>query len=427
MYQYLRLNAPLKQKVEEYIPTSIEYLKKTKKRKKVEPYVPHTTGAIPNHLIYIPTHTPQPSKCASTDVNCLEFTATVFNTEKIRRLIRKNGFVIVSGVLRTDECKEVIDGVWKCMEKITRGELNRNNPSTWGSITEQRNVRDVYRDNGIAHAEFMWKVRQNPNVLRVFSTLLRCRPKELLASFDGVSVQTPPEEREKENGKQKQQSCQSRTTSGWYCKNSWYHVDSINASTHRLQSWVTARDVNPGDYTLGVFVGSHKSFDDFRQRFNLVTNAAKIYELRTKEEMDYYETRYRQIRISCPAGSLVVWDSRLVHSALEPLRNRKNPNHRTVCFLSYENRHKTSRQILDQRVSLYRNRRATTTHWADSHSTVPEKNFLGNLTNLKTSPPETDMLKSLVGFPESVLSLSKYNNDLKKKYIFGEVGYRRFS
>ena len=381
LYDDYYIPEPYTQTKDLYIPTPIKRLKKLKKTK-VEPYVPRIISLNPST-------NPQPSRYASTDVNWLDFTTTVSNPEKIRRLIEKNGFVIVKDVLNADECKEVIDEIWDSMEKITAKlhvELDRNKPATWSNIKKQHNIRNIYCNHGIAHTDVLWKIRQNSNILQVYSTLLRCRPKDLLVSFDGVSVHTPPE--------------YSNNKRGWYNNNSWYHVDS-GTNRQCFQSWVTARDVNPGDYTIGFFVKSHKSFNNFRRRFN-ITSKKNFYKLRTKQEMEYYEARHHQIRISCPAGSLVVWDSRLLHSGLEPLRTRTNPNHRTVCFVSYGNRVNATPKTLHKRISLYRNRRATT-HWTDINlCTIPEKK-IGNLTKLETFPLETKMLKSLVGFNESEL------------------------
>lgn len=360
---------------DKYIPTPLEKLKKMKKAK-VEPYIPFSN--------------PQPSHHASTKVNYSNYTTTVSNSEEIQRLIKKNGFVIVKDVLNANECKEMIDGIWDSMEKITAKlnvPLDRNKSSTWGSIKKQHNIHNIYCDHGIVHTDALWKVRQNPNILRVYSKLLRCRPKDLLVSFDGVSVQTPPE----------YNNCKR----GWYNNDSWYHVDS---GTHKqcFQSWVTARDVNPEDYTIGFFVKSHKSFNNFRKQFN-ITSKKNFYKLRTKREVEYYETKHRQIRISCPAGSLVVWDSRLMHSGLKPLKTRTKPNHRTVCFISYGNRFNAAPKTIIKRINLYNNRRATT-HWTDSNLCIAPEVKLEGLTKLETFPLETETLKSLVGFPDSKLS-----------------------
>lgn len=288
------------------------------------------------------------------------------------------------------------------MEQITTGlkvPLKRYVPTTWRSIKKQEHSRNVYTDHGIAHADFLWKVRQNDRAMRVFSKLYNCNPGDLLVSFEGVAVQTPPEKTPGGNG--------------WY-KNCRYHVDQ--SFTHKkrecFQSWVTAHGIAPGDYTVGFFVGSHHSFRAFGDKFN-ITAKDDFFKLRTREHMHFYETRHRQIRITCKAGSMVLWDSRLLHSDLGPLRGRETPNFMTACLLSYSPRLVVPQRVLEKRIGLFRKRSATT-HWSNSRlKAVPGKKFKldaegHGLRKLKTKPQETDELKSLVGYPNSVLSRSPF-------------------
>ena len=339
---------------------------------------------------------PQPSKgVAGENVDCAEeFTTTLQNTKKIEQLLADNGFVIIRNVLNAAECQEIIDGVWDSMEKITADleiPLDRNNRQTWASMKKQENIRNMYSQHGIVHAEFFWKLRQHPNILAVFSLLYNCQPKDLLASFDGLCMQTPPE--------------YSTRGRGWY-HSSWYHVDQSYTRPKKecFQSWVTARDVRPNDYTIGFFKGSHKSFREFGEKFG-IKKRGDLNKLETPEQMEFYESRHQQIRITCPAGSLVVWDSRLLHSGLEPLRGREKPNFRTVCYLSYGPRHDVRPHILQKRIDLFRKRRATS-HWTHVHMrTIPDKPPTeSRIWQLQTEPLQTDLLKWLVGFPESEMS-----------------------
>ena len=335
---------------------------------------------------FIPS--PQPSRgVLGKNVDCAkEFTAELWDYTKIDRLLTENGFVIVKDVLNAEECREIIDGVWDSMEEITSNleiPLDRNDPKTWKSMKKQANIRNMYKYHGIVHAEFMWKLRQHPNVLNIFSKIYKCQPQNLLASYDGLSMQTPPE--------------YSKT--GWF-RSCWYHVDQSYARPQRecFQGWVTARDIDPGDYTTGFFVGSHKSFKEFGERFG-VTNKEDFNKLKTKEQMEFYESRHDQIRVTCPAGSLVVWDSRLLHSGLEPLKGRKNPHYRTICFLSYGPRFNVSNHILKKRQNLYKNRRATS-HWSHMNlRTIPEKTPPDpRIKKLESKPLETATLRKLVGY-----------------------------
>lgn len=339
-----------------------------------------------------PTRDPIIVKITDDDNDDKNFVATLSDDIKIENSLTENGFVIIENVINENECRQIIDGVWESMEAITADlpvPFDRNKPETWRYAKQQENVRNMYRSHGIAHSSFMWKLRQHPNVLLIFSRLYGC--KDLLVSFDGLSMQTPPET--------------TIGTRGWYANNSWYHVDQSYTRPKKecFQSWITARDVNPGDYTIGFFAKSHKSFEEFGKKFN-VTKKDNFYKLTTQEEMDFYESRHQQIRIACPAGSLVLWDSRMLHSGLQPLPNRKKPNFRTVCFLSYLPRHRVPRKIIEKRISFFEKRIATG-HWSDSNmkKLYENANFFNPLIKkLETEPPETEMLRSLVGYEKKI-------------------------
>lgn len=335
---------------------------------------------------------PQPTQRARGETTdcCGDFTVSFLDEDetKIKRLLDEYGFAIVTDVLTDQECQRVIDGVWDSVEKITKGldiPVDRNNSLTWSGIRKQENIRNLYKFHGIAHAEFLWTLRQNPNILRIFSSLYNCRPEDLLASFDGLSMQTPPE---------------YGNNRGWYNNNSWYHVDQSYTRPKRecYQGWVTARDVRPGDYTTGFFVGSHKSFEDFGKKFKS-TKKDDFNKLLGREQMEFYEARHDQIRVSCPAGSLIVWDSRSLHSGLDPVKERKRPNERIICFLSYGPRFGASKKFLQKRIGLYESRRATS-HWAHMNlRTIPEKKpSHAGIRKLESSPIETKCLRLLVGY-----------------------------
>ena len=345
---------------------------------------------------------PEPSAgVINIQTDCSEFTAKFGNTSKIRRLLEEEGFAIITDVLNADECKDIIDGVWDSMEKITAGldvPVNRKKKETWSSVKQQEKLRDIYSHHGIAHAEFLWRLRQKPKILSIFCDAYGgdCRPEDLLVSFDGLSFQTPPEYNKRGNG--------------WY-KNCWYHVDQSYTRPDRecFQSWVTAYDVNPGDFTIGFFAGSHKSFEKFGKKFG-VKKRDNNYKLQTQEEIDFYESKHRQIRVTCPKGAVVIWDSRVVHTGLEPVKGRLKPNFRTVCFLSYGPRKNVPVKTLERRVTIYKNRKATT-HWAHKNVRTLSENNLKNskLIKLKSNPPETKLMRNLIGYPLSVLELSPYN------------------
>jgi len=60
----------------------------------------------------------------------------------------------------------------------------------------------------IGHMQSVWNIRQNKNIVDIFSTLWNCTNEELLVSFDGISFNLPPEVMKR----------------GWNRNNTWYHT-----------------------------------------------------------------------------------------------------------------------------------------------------------------------------------------------------------
>ena len=335
---------------------------------------------------FIPSPQPIVNGVRGIDTDCSEFSINMNNgLDEIKTLMKENGFVIVQNVLSDNECREMIEGMWSSLSKITNYRFSIEKPNTWNYLKELKPFRNIYVTNGIVHANFIWNLRQNTNVLKIFSTIYDCKIEDLLVSFDGASVHMPSGKGNNGNSSR-----------------SWYHVDkSFEKKKQKIQcyqSWITGLDVNDEDYTIGFFRGSHHSFDEFGTKFG-INNQNNFYKLKTKEEMKFYEDKHDQIRIKCPAGSLVLWDSRVLHSGLVPMKDRKVPNFRAITFLSYGRRCDTNKRTLNRRREIFEKRRATT-HWASVDvKMVPEdKNIDVLISKLNDNVNETRLMRSLIGY-----------------------------
>lgn len=91
----------------------------------------------------------------------------------------------------------------------------------------------------------LWDARQNAGVIEPFSVLHGgVPPKDLLVSFDGLSVHFPPEE----------------TGRGWFRKH-WFHTDqaSTKEGRHCVQGLLSLHDVREGDATLRVLAATPRT------------------------------------------------------------------------------------------------------------------------------------------------------------------------
>ncbi len=171
----------------------------------------------------------------------------------------------------------------------------------------------------IGQAQFLWDLRQNPKVVKVFQTLWDIEnPEGLLTSFDGASIHLPPE----------------TTGKGWDTGKGWLHTDQsfIRNKFECVQSWVTAVNVKEGDATLAFLDGSHDCHEIVAKKFN-ITDKSDWYKLNDEELQFYAKLGCHLTHIKCPAGSMVLWDSRTIHSGKQPDKDRFAPNIRCVGYV----------------------------------------------------------------------------------------------
>ncbi len=144
------------------------------------------------------------------------------------------------------------------------------------------------------------------------------------------------------------------------------HLDQrlSDPSFQCIQGWVTALDVNPLDATLAVYEGSHRHFAAFARRFNLRDQKTDWYKLANNAQQEFFSVEKGcPLRcIQCPAGSLVLWDSRTVHQGMESIEGRALPNTRCVTFVCYTPRRMATDAELKRKRHDFETCR-TTNHW----------------------------------------------------------------
>jgi hypothetical protein len=245
------------------------------------------------------------------------------NSNNLKDIISKYGVAIIPNILNDEECLNMINNMWNYLEFITSEwdvPINRNKYDTWHLIKYLTYYSSIFQFWNIGHSQMCWDVRQNPKIVEIFAKFWDVQPEQLLASFDGGSFIFPPE----------------ITDFYWDNDNQpWFHTDQsyLDSSFQNLQSWVTAYDVDENDATLVFLEGSHNYHSEFAIKFK-ITNLAKFYKL-NEEELNDYLTHFEIKKISCPKGSLVIWDSRTIHYGSGPIKNRNKENIRCISYLCY--------------------------------------------------------------------------------------------
>lgn len=302
-----------------------------------------------------------------------EYKKYVCSSDTLWSTLQEYGVAIIPSVLSTKECDDMVNGMWDVLEHITQnfdpkttpGPMDRNNESTWRSFYELFPSHSMLVQHwGIGHAPYIWELRQNPKILKIWTDFWGLKsPNELLVSFDAVSYHLPPE----------------ITNKGWYAPRGkikesgtkvvgWLHSDQSYTRNdfECVQSWVTGLDVNDGDASLVMLEGSHKYHGAFAKKFNM--NNADFCKLSEPAHYDFYikggpgrEPCPRRV-IKCPKGSLVFWDSRTIHSGQEAVKTRSKPNIRSVVYLCYSPRVQATDKALEKKVKYFEEQRMTN-HW----------------------------------------------------------------
>lgn len=284
------------------------------------------------------------------------------NLDEAKTKLEQYGVAILTNILTPNECEEMKSGMWDYLEHITSDfpvPIKRDNPTSWKELKQLYPKHSMLIQQwSIGHAQFIWILRENPRVVEVFSKLWNVPMTELLTSFDGASFHMPPE----------------TTGSGWFRGKSWLHTDQsyLRNGFECIQGWVTAYDVNPGDATLTFLEGSHKYHSAYKIRFNS-QDKDDWQLLETQEQYDFYTKEHLCVQkyIQCPAGSMVLWDSRTIHCGQEAVRERPVPNQRCVAYICMTPRSLASEKTLEKKRKAF-NELRTTNHWPHKPKLFPK-------------------------------------------------------
>ena len=280
--------------------------------------------------------------------NQYEFDKYISTPDNCMEMIQKYGVAIIPNILNNDEIQNMNSGMWDYLEHIAKNlkvPIKREDENTWKEFLKFYPKHSMLLQNcQVGHSQFVWDVRQNPKVSNVFSKIWDCRSDELLTSFDGVSFHMPPE----------------ITNRGWF-RNVWYHTDQsfVRNEFECIQSWITGFDVNQGDATLSFLESSNQYHKNFQDHFK-ISDKNDWYKLSTDELNFYKELNCKEMNIKCPKGSMVLWDSRIIHCGTEPRKNREKINMRNVIYICMTPRKFASDKMILKKQKAFNELRMTT-------------------------------------------------------------------
>lgn len=310
----------------------------------------------------------------------VKYFTDIYNVESI---LDTYGVAIIPSILDNNECDQMVNDMWDYLEHITQewgkesngkstlmlsdqnirklGEcmeqseleflnqmsiyesrlpIDRNDKYTWNQIYKLNHEYLIFQFWNIGQSQLCWNVRQNPKIVDIYAKIYNVEPTELAASFDGASIQFPPE----------------ITNFGWR-ENSkeWFHVDHsyLDSTFKNVQSWVTAYDVNDNDATLVILESSHIYHKECGKMLSV--KSPKDFTMLNDEQLSFYLSKCKPVHICCPKGSLVLWDSRTVHYGCEPTKKRLKPNTRCISYLCYTPKNLIDKCNYDRRMYAFQN------------------------------------------------------------------------
>jgi ectoine hydroxylase-related dioxygenase (phytanoyl-CoA dioxygenase family) len=276
-------------------------------------------------------------------------TSKYFTThDNVKNTLNTYGVAIIPSILNEDESDAILSGTWDFLEHITQTwtpPINRNNTETWTQFYKLLPIHSMLLQYWqVGHAQVSWDVRQNIKIAEVYAKLYDCKLEDLIVSFDGLSFNPPPEQ----------------TKKGWNKNNLWLHCDQSYTQNDfkTAQGWVTGPEVNEGDATLAILEGSHQYHKEFATTFNITKNIQ--WTKLTEEQIEFYKEKGCEIkRLTCPKGSLVLWDSRTIHCGVEADKSREKPNFRSIVYVCYAPRSKITVANIKKRQKAFQELRAT--------------------------------------------------------------------
>lgn len=271
--------------------------------------------------------------------------------DKLQHLIDV-GYVIIPNVLSQEECFNFFDQMFDWL-KYTNPKIDRNNPSTWNVENWPPSIRGILMEpQSFAHAQFLWNARQHSNIIQAYQELWCVNnPRDIVTSTDRFCIMKPVKDAPKYKP--------------------WPHLDQgpQRPGIQCVQGFVTLEDVGENEGSLIVYERSHKYFEEFYNKISKDTTLADYkrpqpdwYVLNLSSDKKWFleEKGCKIHKITCPKGSLVLWDGRTVHYNCGP--NEKSDLFRVVLYICMTPRDWCDEENLKKKRQYFAEMQATT-HW----------------------------------------------------------------
>ncbi len=327
------------------------------------------------------------------------------------RNLAANGWAVIPDVIPPSDSEQFEDDVWLWVESFDT-DLKQHDPKTWEDDSNwPPNCGGILEHFRIAHAPFMWRLRQRKEILDVFEEIWGTR--NLLTSFEGAQLSSP-------------QKPDIPYRSQFRCDQGLWNAGQFEC----VRGLLNLAPIGPGLGEMIFYDGSHQMHADFCDAFideasqppRKTSRRSPTAVLRKKQLQWYREHGATSVSPTIPRGSLILWDSRTVYAHVRP------PAASNICktgiFLCYESRDGVPDKVNLQRQKLFEERRAT------KYSAVRPKLVLLNpnatqseLSRFKDQPTVTEttpLMLQLIGFPPPAPTLPQKKKDFVTSNDLGD-------
>ena len=311
----------------------------------------------------------------------------------IRELLDSRGFVVIEKVLDLEEIDSVVDSMWAWFRQLSP-DIKRDDMETWNDnlpfAMESKGIIQWYH---AGHQQFVWDVRQNPKVHNVFKAVWN--EEKLLASFDGINFQMPPEVTGKYSDKY---------------GGSWWHCDQGKKKLgfQCAQGFVNLEETTVDDGCFVCLPGSHKYHEEFLRTFSADYDNSDWIKLEEQHKLWYLKKGLQPVRVPCPKGGMVLWDSRTIHCNASALQGRAVVRPRIAIYTCMTPRHLISKADLRKKQKYFYEGRMTN-HWPHTIKVFPKtpnmfrdkekyETGLKRADEIYTTPILTELGRELAGF-----------------------------
>ena len=302
--------------------------------------------------------------------------------------LKKYGYCVVENVMTKEFCEKIVNDMWSWLENLGTG-IKKDNPASWNNDNWPYNLRNGMLQHTLGQEEFMWLVREHPNILKLFEKIFD--NKNLLVSLDGASINRP--------------ISSGYTTSS---DESWIHTDQdiapvttdqiYNSEYYSVQGIANFIDASDDDGSLFVAESSHLLHTELFKKNG--KQPKKNWYILKKDDLDFLiQNKIKFVKLNAPQGSFILFDSRCFHSGY-PSYGEFNTTWRFVIYISLSPASRAKDSDLEIKKRAIKEG-LTTNHWSSSNSKLFEL-------------PSTEHQKSYMTRKENNPDVSKWSISRKK-------------